>query len=248
MTALFALAALSAGQDAGVSVPKKPYTRNGSEATLSGTVSLTGKRPQPLRIDTSADPVCTQANPHLTTEWAIGRKGKLANVFVYVKSAALDAYTFELPDSVAILEHKGCRYVPHLLGVRVGQLLTVINSDSTTHNTHPTPKANSEWNQSQPAGGEPITTSFKRSEVFFPFKDNQHPWEKAYVGVFDHPFFAITDEDGNFSMDGLPPGDYTIVAWHELYGEKTMELTLIPAEARHVSFSFDVEQDKRKWK
>jgi hypothetical protein len=113
MTALFAVAALSTGQDAGVA-SKKPYTRNGSEVTLSGTISLTGKRPKPRKIDTSADPICTEANPNLTTDWVAGHKGKLANVFVYVKSATLDAYTFDLPESAAILEHKGCRFVPHL--------------------------------------------------------------------------------------------------------------------------------------
>jgi plastocyanin len=243
LSTLLAVAVLSAGQDAGVSKSKKPYTRNGSEVTLSGTVSLTGKRPKPRKIDTSADPACTQASPNLATEWVSGHKGKLANVFVYVKSAALDAYAFEMPDATAILEHKGCRFVPHLLGLRVGQQLVVVNSDVTTHNTHPTPKVNPEWNRSQSAGGDPITSSFKRSEVFIPFKCNQHPWEKAYVGVFDHPFFAITDADGNYRIEGLPPGQYTVVAWHELFGEKTLDLTFVAGELRDASFTFDAEQD-----
>jgi len=245
MTALFAVAALSAGQDAGVSAPKKPYTRNGSEVTLSGTMSLTGKRPQPRRIETSSDPDCTLASPKLATDWVEGNQGKLANVFVYVKSAALDGYTFEMPDSAAILEHKGCRYVPHALGLRVGQQLVVINSDQTTHNSHRYSKINPQWNQSQPAGGDPITSSFKHSEFFIPFKCNQHPWEKAYVGVFDHPFFAITDADGNYLIEGLPPGQYTVVAWHELLGEKTLDRTFVTGELSDASFTFDAEQDVR---
>lgn len=248
IAALLAVAALSAGQEASVLVAKKPYVRTGYEVTLSGTITLTGKRPKPLRIDTSADPVCSQVNPDISTEWIVGQKGKLANVFVYVKSEALNAYTFEQPTSEAVLEHKGCSYVPHVLGIRVGQLLTIVNGDPTTHNTHPTPKINGEWNQSQPSGGTPITKSFKHGEMFIPFKCNQHPWEKAYVGVFDHPFFAISDEFGNYRIEGLPPGQYTVVAWHERFAEKTIEITFVPGEARDISFSFDVASGLQGWK
>ena len=115
--------------------------------------------------------------------------------------------------------------------MRAGQVLTVLNSDPTTHNTHPTPRSNPDWNQSQPFGGTPLTVSFRHSELFIPFKDNQHPWEKAYVGVFDHPFFAISDEFGNYRIEGLPPGQYTVVAWHESLREKTVELTFVAGEA-----------------
>lgn len=242
IAALLAVAALSAGQEAGGSVAKTRYVRTGFEVTLSGTITLTGKRPKPRHIDTWADPVCHDVNPRLRTEFAVGNTGELANVFVYVKSEALNAHTFEPPDSVALLEHKGCRYVPHVLGIRVGQLLTIVNGDPTTHNTHPTPKINAEWNQSQSPGGTPITKSFKHGEVFIPFKCNQHPWEKAYVGVFDHPFFAISDELGTYRIEGLPPGQYTVVAWHESFGEKTVEITLVPGEARDISFTFDIGQ------
>ena len=245
LAALLAAAALSAGQDAGVSAPKRPYARTGSEVTLSGTISLTGKRPKPRSIDMWADPVCYEVNANPTTEWVVGHKGKLANVFVYVKSEALDAYSFEPPTSTAVIEHKGCRYVPHMLGMRTGQLLTVLNSDPTTHNTHPTLKINAEWNQSQPPGGTPLTISFKHGEVFIPFKDNQHPWERAYVGVLDHPFFAISDEFGNYRIEGLPPGQYTVVAWHESFGEKTVEITFVAGEARDISFTFDAGRDSR---
>jgi len=245
VASLSAAAALSAGQDAGVSAPKRPYVRTGSEVTLSGTISLTGKRPKPHIIDMWADPVCREVNANPTTEWVVGHKGKLANVFVYVKSEALDAYAFEPPTSTPVIEHKGCRYVPHMLGMRVGQVLTVLNSDPTTHNTHPTPKINEEWNQSQPPGGTPLTISFKHREVFIPLKDNQHPWEKAYVGVFDHPFFTISDEFGNYRIEGLPPGQYTVVAWHESFGEKTVEITFVAGEARDVSFTFDAGRDSQ---
>lgn len=248
LAALLAAAALSAGQDAGVSVSKRPYARTGSEVTLSGTISLTGKRPKPRSIDMSADPVCYEVNAKPTTESVVGHKGNLANVFVYVKGEVLDAYSFEPPTSTAVIEHKGCRYVPHVLGMRLGQPLTIVNSDPTVHNTHISPKTDADWNQSQPPGGTPLTESFKHSEVFIPFRDNMHPWEKAYVGVFDHPFFAVSDEFGTYRIEGLPPGQYTVVAWHESFGEKSVESTFVAGEARDVSFTFNAGRDSREWK
>lgn len=240
LTILLMVVGLSDGQDGGVSLTKKPYVRTGYEVTLSGTIKLTGKRAMPRRIDMSADLVCYQVNPDPKTEDVVGRKGKLANVFVYVKSVALDSYTFDQPGSSAVLEHKGCRYVPHVLGMRVGQPLTILNSDPTYHNTHTTPKSNLEWNQTQSPGSPPLKKTFDQPD-FMPFKDNQHPWEEAYVGVFAHPFFAISDESGNYRMEGLPPGRYTVVVRHETLGEKTVDITLVPGEARDLSFSFDAE-------
>ena len=248
ITTLLTVTVLSAGQDAGVSAAKKLYARTGYEVTISGTITLTGKRPKPLRIDTSADPVCYDVNQHPRTESVVGNEGRLANVFVYVRSEVLDTYTFEQPTSPAVLEHKGCRYVPHVLGVRVGQPLQILNSDPTIHNTHPTPKNNADWNQSQPPGAPPMTISFKLPEVVIPFKENQHPWEKAYVGVFDHPFFAISDELGNYRIEGLPPGKYVVIAWHERFGEKRVEIIFVPGEARDISFNFDAGSDSREWK
>jgi hypothetical protein len=241
---LFLVAVLSSGQDAGIPAAKKPYAMTGNEATLSGTITLTGKRPKPLIIDMMADPNCYGVNPDPKTEWMVGNKGKLANVLVYVISEALDTYTFELPTSPAVLEHQGCRYVPHLLGMRVGQPLLVFNRDPTTHNTHPTTVNNKEWNKSQPVDSSPIRVTFDRAEII-PFRDNQHPWEKAYVGLFNHPFFAVSDESGNYRIEGVPPGHYTVVARHERLGEKTVEITFVPGEATDISFNFDAGSDSR---
>jgi hypothetical protein len=188
----------------------------------------------------NADPVCVERAPRAATADAIVNHGKLANVFVYIKSGdALDFYSFEAPTAYAALSHKDCRYVPHLLGVRVGQTLMISNDDPTTHNTHPNPRDNEEWNQSQAPGAQPLLKSFKRPEVFIPIKDNQHPWQKAYVGVFSHPFFAISDESGNYRIEGLPPGHYSLVAWHERFGEQTMDITISPYESRNIDFSFE---------
>ncbi|MGH9933318.1 MAG: carboxypeptidase regulatory-like domain-containing protein [Pyrinomonadaceae bacterium] len=237
ITTCLAVAVLSSGQDAGVSTTKKPYVRTGYEATLSGTITFTGKRPKTLLIDMSADPPCYDLNPEPTTESVVTNKRHLANVLVYVRSEALNSYKFEPTDSPAMLEHRGCRYVPHVLGMEVGQPLNIFNSDSIIHNTHAVSKNNSDWNQTQPAGTPPLKHTFQEPDLIA-FKDNQHPWEKAYVGVFVHPFFAVSDELGNYRIEGLPPGKYTVVAWHEGFGEKTEEITVVPDEARNLRFTF----------
>ena len=235
---LFALCSfLAVGQE--VVTAKKLYRPTGHEATITGTVVFKGRVPGRVRIDQSADPVCAQLTPRATKEDAIVHRGRLANVFVYIRSGhAIDAYSFDAPTSSARLSHKGCRYEPHLLGIRVGQTLAISNEDPTQHNTHPNPRDNAEWNQSQASGSPPILKSFKRAEVFIPFKDNQHPWEKAYVGVFSHPFFAVSDENGYYLINGLPPGHYSLVAWHERFGEKTVEITIMPNEVRSIGFTF----------
>ena len=234
---LMAVASKSPGQDPASN--KKVYVRTGHEATLSGTVTFTGTAPKPLAIDMSADPICYEGNPEPKTEWLVVSNEKLANVLVYVTSnTILDNYWFETPTSVAVLQHKGCRYEPHVMGIQTQQRFTIMNSDGTQHNTHPNPKNNPEWNMSQSAAGPPIDKTFVRAELSIPFKDNQHPWEKAYVSVFSHPFFAVTDADGNYRIEGLPPGSYNITAWHERLGEKTAEVIFVPGESRFVGFTF----------
>lgn len=241
VTMFLAVAVLSSGQNAGVLTAKKPYVRTGYEATLSGTITFTRKRPKARVIDMWADPPCYEVNQDPTTEDVVSNKRRLANVFVYVKSDALNSYTFEPPGSPAMLEHKGCRYVPHALGMQVGQPLLIFNRDPTIHNTHVTPRINKDWNQSQPVGASPISVVFDHAEFYVPVRDNQHPWQKAYVGVFGHPFFAVSDGLGNYRIEGLPPGQYTLVAWHERFGEKTEEITVVPGEARDLSFTFAAE-------
>lgn len=221
------------------SIQDKPvYKATGGEARLEGTISFVGKPPEPMRIDTGADPICGKINPDPTTDSVLVTDQKLANVVVYVRGESLNAYSFDAPSGEVTLEHKGCKYVPHVLGMQTQQTLRVVNSDPTTHNTHPTPKNNREWNQSQPPGGGVIAQRFALPELFIPFKDNQHPWEKAYVGVFSHPFFSVSGKDGSYKIYGLPPGQYTVVAWHEKLGEQTVDLFLAGSEQKNLDFAF----------
>ena len=165
--------------------------------------------------------------------------GRLENVFVYLKGGAADKNSFPVPSDPAVLDQQGCRYHPRTLGVMTDQKFEVRNSDPTTHNVHPSPKVNPEWNQSQPQGAPPIDQVFKRKEVIIPIKCNQHPWMKANVAVLDHPFFAVSDSAGSFSIKGLPPGEYEIEAWHEKYGAKTMKVKVDAKSDAKADFAYE---------
>jgi hypothetical protein len=225
----------------------KKFAPKGNEGSVAGTIAYTGTPPAPKKIDTSADPVCAKESPNLTTEDAVIKDGKVANVFVYVKDGTLadgtkiGDYSFDPPSQPVTLDQHGCHYRPHVLGIQTNQKLLVTNSDPTQHNIHPTPKYNPEWNQTQPNGAPPIEKTFTRTEVLIPVKCNQHPWMKAYIGVLKHPFFGVSAEDGAYSIKGLPPGTYTVAAWREggVNGtEKTMSVTVPASGSAKADFSF----------
>ena len=209
---------------------------------VKGTITLTGAAPKNEPIRMNADPICvkqTASQGAQTQEtFVVSGDGKLANVFVYVKDG-LGNYTYDPPSGGAKLDQHGCRYTPHVFGVRVGQPIEIINSDPTLHNIHAMPKANPEFNNGQPIQGMKMNHTFKAKEVMVPFKCDVHGWMNAYVGVLDHPFFAVSKEDGSFEIKGLPPGTYTIEAWHEKLGATTQSVTIGAKESKEVSFSFD---------
>ncbi|MBI2677392.1 MAG: hypothetical protein HYX28_01275 [Candidatus Koribacter versatilis] len=193
-------------------------------ASVSGMAMFTGAAPKPTKIDMSQDPACKKSGAENMTETVVvDDKGDLANVFVYVKDGLGDR-AFEVPKDKVTLDQQGCRYHPHVLGMMAGQTVEIKNDDDTTHNIHPSPKDNKEWNESQPPKGSPLEKNFARQEVLIPVKCNQHPWMKMYIGVVKHPYFAVTGKDGKFTIKDLPPGDYTLAAVHEKFGEQTMKL------------------------
>jgi len=236
------LVRLTAAQIQPAASEKPLYNPTGNEAKVMGTITVYGTIPEPNRIDMWADPVCVELNPKPETQWLMVNENKLQNAFVYLKGEPLKTYRFAMPDTDVVLVQRNCQFSPRVLGLRVGQQLQIINSDATVHNVHPLPKANPEWNQSHPAGSPPLVKTFARAEVAIPFKDNQHPWEKAYVAVMDHPFFAVSDEFGRFEIRGLPPGTYTLVVWHERLGEQQLEITFVPGESRNADFTFDADK------
>ncbi len=203
-------------------------------ATVVGVVKLDGAAPKAAKIDMSQDPACKGAN---VAENVVVADGHLANVFVYVKEG-LGGRTFDVPKEAIKLDQSGCRYHPHVMGVVAGQTISIINSDPTTHNIHPTPKDNREWNESQPPKAAALEKSFAREEVMLPVKCNQHPWMRMFVNVTKSPFFAVTGPDGKFEIKGLPPGDYTIAFVHEKFGEQTQKVTLAAKDSKTVDATF----------
>ncbi len=221
---------------------------SGPTGTVSGVVSFTGTVPPAKKIDSSADPVCGQKNPTLETEDTVVKDGKLANVFVYIKEGTTTAgkkvgdFKWDTPTTAVQLDQNGCHYRPHVIGIQTNQKLSITNSDPTQHNVHPTPKNNPEWNQSQPNGAPPIEKTFARAEVLIPVKCNQHPWMKAYVGVMKTPFFAVSKEDGTFTLSGVPAGTYTVVAWKEggaAGTEKTLQVKVESGGTAKADFTFE---------
>ena len=221
-----------------------PYS--GPTGTISGVISYNGTPPAPKKIDTTADPVCGQKSPNLSTDDTVVKDGKLANTFIYIKEGTVEGgkkvgdYSWPTPTESVKLDQNGCHYAPHVLGVMVNQKLNITNSDATQHNIHPTPKLNTEWNQTQANGAPPIEKSFGRAEVLIPVKCNQHPWMKAYIGVLKHPLFAVSKEDGTYTIANVPPGKYTVVAWREgqTPEEQPMEVTVTANGAAKADFAF----------
>ena len=158
-------------------------------------------------------------------------------VWCFVKDG-LGNRSFPAPRQSVDIKQEGCRYVPHMAAVMTGQPVIFQDNDSTLHNIHSMSKNNSEWNQSQMPNSGPLQKYFNTPELLIPIKCNQHPWMKMYLSVLGNPFFAITGKDGKFSLQGLPPGTYTIAAVQEKYGEKTQTVTVGAKEDKSVSFTY----------
>ena len=229
--------------------PEKPrYYPTGNEANIVGTITLKGTTPKFRVIDMAADPICGELNRRPVPDWAITNQGHLANAFIFVKGEKLDAYQFEMPDEEVMLNQRACYFEPHVFGLRVGQTLRIINGDPTQHNVHPVPKLNQEWNQTQAQNAPPLTKTFRRAETMIPIKCNQHPWMRAYVGILNHPYFAVSDGLGKFEIRGLPEGTYKLIVWHELFGEQEIDVTLAPGESRNADFTFDAAKIRENMK
>ena len=233
--------AKSAEPSSPAAAPDAKNVDAGTAATLTGKVVLEGTPPVNPVIKMASDPACAASNTgDVLAESFVVDNGALQNVFVYIKDGLGNKYLFDTPTEPVKLDQKGCRYVPHVVGLRTTQPLEVSNSDATLHNVHGMPEVNREFNAGQPVQGMKNTVTFTAPEVMVPFKCDVHSWMSAYIGVVSHPYFAVSGGGGKFELRTIPPGTYTIEAWHEKLGRQEQTVTLGEKDAKEITFTFKV--------
>jgi plastocyanin len=211
-------------------------------SSVSGTVTFAGKTPtlKPLSMD--ADPACAKKHsaPVPNEMLALGSGNTMGNIMVWVSKGLPAAKAWPAPKTPVVLDQKGCTYVPHVMGIMVGQPYRILNSDGVLHNIHTLPKVNKSFNRGMPATLKEATTVFEKPEAVFHIKCDVHPWMSAYISVFTHPFYSVTSTDGKFTISGLDPGTYEITAWHEKLGTQTASVTVGASDKKTQDFKFAV--------
>jgi plastocyanin len=229
---------LAAGMVAGLLYPSAAF----AASTITGTITFTGKPPvlRPLAMD--ADPACAKmhSKPVLAEMLVLGSGQTMGNVLVWVSRGLPAGKTFPVPKTPVTLDQRGCVYVPHVMGIMVGQSYRILNSDGILHNIHTLPKVNPSFNRAMPATLKETSTSFGKPEAVFNIKCDVHPWMSAYMAVFTHPFFSVTAADGKFTISGLDAGTYEITAWHERLGTQTASVTVTGSDTKAQDFKFAV--------
>jgi hypothetical protein len=205
---------------------------------ITGSIAFEGDPPAAQPIDMSEEPDCAAGYADgVTTQQVLVSNGQLGNVFVYVKEGL--SMEFPAPSQPVVLDQQNCRYHPHVLGVQVDQSLQIQNSDPVLHNINTQPTTNRGFNISQPQQGMQTSRDFGMAEVMIPVKCDVHGWMNAYIGVVDHPYFAVSAADGSYSIPNLPPGEYVLEAWHELFGAQTANVTVGDGATMEVGFTFN---------
>jgi hypothetical protein len=208
------------------------------QATIRGVVHFEGTAPEPAKIDMSGELTCAEKHAEgAFTEEVVTSDGALANVFVYVKDGPHGELQFPVPSEGVLLDQDGCQYKPHVFGFQTNQAWIIRNSDGILHNIHPRPKENRAFNVGQPRNMD-TKKSFSKPELGIPIGCEVHEWMSAYVHVLEHPYFATSDAEGAFEITRLPPGDYTLEAWHEVFGTQEAKVTVEAGGTGEVEFTF----------
>ncbi|HZY09619.1 MAG TPA: carboxypeptidase regulatory-like domain-containing protein [Bacteroidota bacterium] len=209
--------------------------------SIKGKVDFKGTKPSTAKIKMNADPRCVKIHTgkEVSSEQVIiNENNTLRYVFVYVKKG-LEGKKFDTPKEKKTIDQRGCMYSPHIFGMMVNQPLEIMNSDPTLHNIHALPKSSPQFNIAQPKQGMKTTKSFSKPEVMVKIKCDVHSWMASYVGILEHPFYAVSDDKGNFEIKNLPAGDYEIEAWHEKYGSNSMKVSVGAADSKTADFAFE---------
>ena len=184
------------------------------------------------------DPMCSKMNAgkRVIQEYvAAAVDGSLANVFVRLQGNFPQTPVSTQPVTI---DQKGCVYSPRVVGVRVGQTLQIKNSDAFLHNVHGYSGKDNSFNVGQPVAGQVSTFKPKNEEAMLHVQCDIHKWMNAYVGVTNNPYFAVSDTAGNFVIDKVPAGTYTIEAWQERYGPVTKTITVKPGATTTIDFTY----------
>ncbi len=230
-----------AADEAGEAAPAAAQVDPSTVGTISGMANFGGMVPEMAAIDMSAEEECAAGyGPDGPTAQnvLVSDGGGLANVFVYLSEGVSAAPAVS---GAATLDQVNCRYTPHVLGVQSGQDIEISNSDNLLHNINATPTENRGFNISQPRAGITSTQRFQVAEVMVPVRCDVHGWMQAYIGVVDHPYFAVTDANGSYSIANVPAGDYTLTAWHEEFGTMTESVTVTAGGTAEASFEYSAE-------
>jgi len=211
--------------------------RPADNGSISGKISYQGKPPVLHPISMEKDPVCApEAGPMLPEDGRVNDNATLPNAFVYISKGARK---MSAPPNSVTLTQKGCMFEPHVLGIMVGQPLQVVTDDPTTHNIHLSAKdGNKDWNVTQQPGTPSVTTKLTQPAIMVPVHCNIHPWMEAFIGVVTNPFYAVTGEDGTFTIQNVPPGEYTLSVWTATYGTQEHTVTVRAGESSAVNFTF----------
>ena len=210
---------------------------------VKGVIKWEGKTPKNALIQMDSDPVCKAAGEgkEMRKETTlVDANGNLGNVVLYISKGLPEGQKWPVKTETIMLNQKGCTYFPHIVAMQLGQKVEMRNSDKTTHNVHFQSKLNGDWNLTQSSEGVvPAAQEMKRAEIgTSSFKCDIHAWMESRVAIFEHPFFAVSAADGTFKIDNLPPGTYTLSAWHEKEKSKEIEVTVAAGAAADANFSF----------
>lgn len=225
---------LSVPEPVAAKPPAAPAPATGS---IDGLVFFKGSPPTMAKLNKGSDPFCAKSPGY--DEQVLVKDGKLQNVFVRItEKPAVDV---KVPSEPVVVDQSECVFRPRVQGAVEGQPLRVRNSDGTLHNVHAYSGTKTIYNQAQPPRTPPLDKQFPAGTRIMKIKCDIHPWMTAYIHVVPHPFFAVSDDKGQFEISGLPPGDYTLEAWHERYGTQSIPVTVKANEAAKAELTYTPE-------
>jgi plastocyanin len=239
LLAAAALAACGGSGDRGGAPARTPTPLDHtSTGTIAGVVRFDGTPPPMGTLPLAGWAGCAdEYHGAVPTGDVLVHDGLVENAFVYIKEG-LGTRVFAVPTAPVVIDQRGCVYRPRVVGAQVGQPIEFVNDDPTLHNVHGTPHDSSPWNFTMPVQGSRRTVRLEKPEVMVSVRCDLHPWMQGWIGVVDHPYFAVTGADGRFKLDDVPPGDYVVAAWHERFGVREMHVSLPPKGTAEATFTF----------